>query len=83
MCPWIAFAIADIELSLARLLYHFDWRLPIGIKFQELDMTESYGLRKTEKKKYLFDFLKEDIMKQNSKVFLFQLSLLSKKKADK
>jgi len=44
MCPGIAFTIADIELPLAQLLYHFDWRLPIGIKYEELDMSESHGL---------------------------------------
>nr|KYP42188.1 Cytochrome P450 71D10 [Cajanus cajan] len=44
MCPGIAFAIADIELPLAKLLYHFDWRLPNGIKHEELDMSESFGL---------------------------------------
>ncbi|KAK7305219.1 hypothetical protein VNO77_43121 [Canavalia gladiata] len=44
MCPGIAFAIADIELPLAQLLYHFDWRLPHGTNHEELDMTESYGL---------------------------------------
>ncbi|XP_027341547.1 cytochrome P450 71D10-like [Abrus precatorius] len=44
MCPGIAFAIADIELPLAQLLYHFDWKLPDGTKHEELDMSESYGL---------------------------------------
>ncbi|RDX82184.1 Cytochrome P450 71D10, partial [Mucuna pruriens] len=43
MCPGIAFAIADIELPLAQLVYHFDWRMPNGIKNEELDMSESYG----------------------------------------
>lgn len=41
--PSIAFAIADIELPLANLLHHFDWKLPNGIKHQELDMNELYG----------------------------------------
>ena len=44
VCPGIAFAIADIELPLAHLLYHFDWKLPNGIKLEELDMSESFGL---------------------------------------
>ncbi|KAL2956296.1 hypothetical protein AAZX31_18G077500 [Glycine max] len=44
VCPGIAFAIADIELPLAQLLYHFDWKLPNGSKLEELDMRESFGL---------------------------------------
>jgi cytochrome P450 len=44
MCPGIAFAIPSIELPLAQLLYHFDWKLPNGMKNEELDMTESFGL---------------------------------------
>ncbi|MCH97986.1 cytochrome P450, partial [Trifolium medium] len=38
MCPGIAFAIPNVELPLAKLLYHFDWKLPNGMKNEELDM---------------------------------------------
>ncbi|GMP65086.1 hypothetical protein CsSME_00026045 [Camellia sinensis var. sinensis] len=44
ICPGIAFAIPNIELPLAQLLYHFDWKLPGGMKQEELDMTETFGL---------------------------------------
>lgn len=44
ICPGIAFAIPNIELPLAQLLYHFDWKLLSGMKQEELDMTETYGL---------------------------------------
>ncbi|AET00665.1 putative premnaspirodiene oxygenase [Medicago truncatula] len=44
MCPGIAFALPNVELPLAKLLYHFDWKLPNGMSHQELDMTESFGL---------------------------------------
>jgi cytochrome P450 len=43
MCPGITFALPNIELSLAQLLYHFDWKLPNETKNEELDMTESFG----------------------------------------
>ncbi|XP_029144042.1 cytochrome P450 71D10-like [Arachis hypogaea] len=43
MCPGIAFATPNMELSLAQFLYHFDWKLSNGIKNDELDMTELFG----------------------------------------
>lgn len=44
ICPGITFAIPNIELPLAQLLYHFDWKLPNKMKNEELDMTESNGI---------------------------------------
>lgn len=43
ICPGILFALPNIELPLAQLLYHFDWKLPEGLKSEELDMTETFG----------------------------------------
>lgn len=37
--PGILFRLADIELPLAQLCYHFDWKLP----GDELDLTEKFG----------------------------------------
>lgn len=44
MCPGIAFALANIELPLAQLLYHFDWKLPNGMRHEALDMAEQMGI---------------------------------------
>ncbi|KAB1228272.1 Premnaspirodiene oxygenase [Morella rubra] len=44
VCPGITYALANIQLTLCRLLYHFNWKLPNGMKPEELDMLESPGL---------------------------------------
>jgi cytochrome P450 len=43
MCPGILLGLANIELPLAALLYHFNWELPNGMKPEDLDMTEAFG----------------------------------------
>ncbi|XVF71520.1 hypothetical protein PTKIN_Ptkin12aG0044400 [Pterospermum kingtungense] len=44
ICPGISFALPNIELPLAQLLYHFDWKLPDGKKLEDLDMAECLGV---------------------------------------
>ncbi|KAH7519140.1 hypothetical protein FEM48_Zijuj08G0004200 [Ziziphus jujuba var. spinosa] len=42
--PWNVVCSYNIELPLALLLYHFDWKLPNGMKHEDLDMTESFDI---------------------------------------
>jgi len=44
ICPGITFGLVNVEVALAYLLYHFDWKLPNEMKSEELDMTEEFGV---------------------------------------
>ncbi|KAF4362232.1 hypothetical protein F8388_008116 [Cannabis sativa] len=44
ICPGMLFGVINIGLSLAYLLYHFDWKLPNGMNHENLDMTELFAL---------------------------------------
>ncbi|KAA3467385.1 premnaspirodiene oxygenase-like isoform X2 [Gossypium australe] len=50
MCPGMSYGMAVVELSLAQLLYHFDWKLPNGMKTEDLDMTDAFGVTARRKR---------------------------------
>ncbi|GAV68381.1 LOW QUALITY PROTEIN: p450 domain-containing protein, partial [Cephalotus follicularis] len=52
ICPGMSYALPNIQLPLAQMLYHFDWKLPNDMP-EELDMTEEFGLS-VKRKKDLF-----------------------------
>ncbi|CAI8596701.1 unnamed protein product [Vicia faba] len=43
ICPGMNYGMANVELALAMLLCEFDWRVPDGVKCEDLDMTELFG----------------------------------------
>ncbi|WCJ37114.1 cytochrome P450 family 71 subfamily B polypeptide 4 [Euphorbia peplus] len=43
ICPGITLGVINLELFLANLLYHFDWKFPDGITAETLDMTDGLG----------------------------------------
>ncbi|KAK8318593.1 hypothetical protein V6Z11_A13G181100 [Gossypium hirsutum] len=49
ICPGILFALSNIELPLAKLLYHFDWELPNRARHEDLDMTEAFSVTVSRK----------------------------------
>ncbi|KAG2701880.1 hypothetical protein I3760_06G065500 [Carya illinoinensis] len=50
-CPGIYMATSTIELALANLLYCFNWKLPPGMKEEDINMEESLGFSLTTSKK--------------------------------
>ncbi|CAL4981887.1 unnamed protein product [Urochloa decumbens] len=53
ICPGINLGVGNIELALASLLYHFDWKLPEGIEPKDVDVSEGAGLLVAYKKSSL------------------------------
>jgi len=53
ICPGIGLGLANVELTLATLLYHFDWKLPDGFQPQDLSMDETFGVVARRKQELL------------------------------
>jgi hypothetical protein len=53
MCPGMNLGIANVELMLANLMYHFDWELQLGHERKDIDMTEVFGITIRRKEKLL------------------------------
>ncbi|TVU30579.1 hypothetical protein EJB05_22209, partial [Eragrostis curvula] len=49
MCPGVNLGLANINLALVSLLYHFDWKLPHGMEPKDVDICEAVGLMATKK----------------------------------
>jgi len=49
MCPAMSFGLANVELALASLLFHFDWEAPGVSDPAEFDMSEAFGLTNRRK----------------------------------
>ncbi|XP_028799836.1 cytochrome P450 71D10-like [Neltuma alba] len=49
ICPAPTFVTPVLELLLSNLLYHFDWKLPKGMRLEELDMDVIWCCDKKEK----------------------------------
>ncbi|KAH6770425.1 hypothetical protein C2S52_015228 [Perilla frutescens var. hirtella] len=44
MCPGMYMGLANVELTVANLLYSFDWLLPLGIRAEDIDTNVSPGI---------------------------------------
>ncbi|CAN6362585.1 unnamed protein product [Urochloa humidicola] len=49
ICPGMNLGVGNIELALASLLYHFDWKLPDGIEPKDVDVFEAAGIIASKK----------------------------------
>ncbi|XP_065862597.1 cytochrome P450 71D445-like [Euphorbia lathyris] len=43
MCPGLIYGMSNVEIPLAHLLFHFDWKLPTGLTPENLEMVEVFG----------------------------------------
>ncbi|KAK4842554.1 hypothetical protein QYF36_023626 [Acer negundo] len=50
-CPGINMGLKTVEVALANLLYEFNWKLPDGMKEEDINMEEAIGMSLTVSKK--------------------------------
>ncbi|KQJ98344.1 indole-2-monooxygenase [Brachypodium distachyon] len=53
ICPGLGFGMASVETMLANLVYCFNWELPRGIREEDIDMADVFGLTMRRKEKLL------------------------------
>jgi cytochrome P450 len=51
MCPGLNFGLIAVEIMLANLVYCHDWALPAGMKEEDIDMSEMFGISVRRKEK--------------------------------
>ncbi|RWR94944.1 cytochrome P450 71A1-like protein [Cinnamomum micranthum f. kanehirae] len=44
ICPGMSFGTMTVELTMANLVYHFNWEFPSGVNKQNIDMSEAPGI---------------------------------------
>lgn len=44
ICPGMFMGLANMELTIANLLYSFNWELPDGVRAEDVDMDSVHGL---------------------------------------
>ncbi|CAN6362636.1 unnamed protein product [Urochloa humidicola] len=44
ICAGIDLGVGNVELALASLLYHFNWKLPDGMETKDIDLSEAEGI---------------------------------------
>ncbi|KAJ3696932.1 hypothetical protein LUZ61_000637 [Rhynchospora tenuis] len=60
MCPGMSFGLANLELALTTLLYHFDWKLPGDVKPEDVDMSEAPGITLRKKSPLLLHAVRHE-----------------------
>ncbi|KAM0848064.1 hypothetical protein ACQ4PT_054618 [Festuca glaucescens] len=53
ICPGINFGMSTVEIMLANLVYCFDWEPPVGMRHEDIDMTDVFGMTVRRKEKLL------------------------------
>ncbi|XP_047066667.1 indole-2-monooxygenase-like isoform X2 [Lolium rigidum] len=53
ICPGINFGMSTVEIMLANLVYCFDWAPPMGMRHEDIDMTDVFGMTVRRKQKLL------------------------------